>query len=486
VLGFERAPRTKPLAPPDEAAAQAYKDVQARAATAEEKIKWLASLPPLERAMLRKDVAKELDINLSDVDREIARILPPEDEETPGQGHKIELYEPEPWPEPVSGAALLDEIVQAIGRFAVIEEYEKRAVALWVVASHAFDIERIFPRLLIKAPDANCGKSTLKDVVAALVTKACTADNATAAALFRLIELQHPTLLLDECDTFLKDNEDLRGIVNSGFQKGGNVLRTVGENFEARAFETFAPMVLTTIGSLARTIESRSLTIQMKRKRAGEQVERLTGTKEHSLKNTLARKIARFVQDNRMALTQSKPPMPKSLVNRDGDNWLFLFSIADVAGGEWSRLARQAAIELLGLRGEQVLSNSAMMLSDIRGMFRELLENKGQLFVKLNTGRFGDPLFTAHKESELDRASCKEIASYLNSLPHRPWLKYNRGKGIAAPDVTKALREYGIHQKRIRMGDGLDYGYLFSTLEDALSRYLEISDGTMEQEEETP
>jgi hypothetical protein len=34
-----------------------------------------------------------------------------------------------------------------------------------------------------------------------------------------------PTLLIDEADTFLRDNEDLRGVLNSGHRHGGSVLR---------------------------------------------------------------------------------------------------------------------------------------------------------------------------------------------------------------------------------------------------------------------
>lgn len=81
---------------------------------------------------------------------------------------------------------------------------QARTVALWVVASHAFMAFRIFPRLLIKGPNSECGKSTLKEVVAALVNKALLIDNASTAFIFRVIELFKPTLLIDEGDTFIK------------------------------------------------------------------------------------------------------------------------------------------------------------------------------------------------------------------------------------------------------------------------------------------
>ena len=62
---------------------------------------------------------------------------------------------------------------------------------------------------------------------------------ATAAAIFRVVELQRPTLLIDEADTFLPENEELRGIHSSGHRQGGSVIRTVGEEFEPRSFSTY-------------------------------------------------------------------------------------------------------------------------------------------------------------------------------------------------------------------------------------------------------
>jgi hypothetical protein len=32
-----------------------------------------------------------------------------------------------------------------------------------------------------------------------------------------------PTLLIDEADTFLKDNDELRGVLNTGHRRGGQI-----------------------------------------------------------------------------------------------------------------------------------------------------------------------------------------------------------------------------------------------------------------------
>jgi putative DNA primase/helicase len=64
-------------------------------------------------------------------------------------------------------------------------------------------------------------------------------SNITAPALFRYIEDVRPTLLIDEADSFVNDNEELRGILSSGHTKAAaNMIRNVdhkprrfGENF---------------------------------------------------------------------------------------------------------------------------------------------------------------------------------------------------------------------------------------------------------------
>ena len=49
------------------------------------------------------------------------------------------------------------------------------------------------------------------------------------AAVFRVIEETQPTLLIDEADTFLQGNDELRGILNSGYtRKTAYVVRVAG------------------------------------------------------------------------------------------------------------------------------------------------------------------------------------------------------------------------------------------------------------------
>src|SRR5262249_36826321 len=70
---------------------------------------------------------------------------------SPKAGRALVLHEPEPWPDPVEGSRLLDDIVAGIQRYVVLGAAEASAIALWCVATHAFLKFTIFPRLLISS-----------------------------------------------------------------------------------------------------------------------------------------------------------------------------------------------------------------------------------------------------------------------------------------------------------------------------------------------
>jgi hypothetical protein len=158
------------------------------------------------------------------------------------QGRPLSLPEPTPWPERVEGVELLCDLSAAIRKHVVMPAHCADATALWVVHTHLLDALHITPRLAITSPEKQCGKTTLLDVLCHLVWRPLEISNTTVSPIFRAIQKARPTLLLDEGDTFLPDNEELRGVLNSGHRRGGSVLRTVGDDFEPRQFETFAPL----------------------------------------------------------------------------------------------------------------------------------------------------------------------------------------------------------------------------------------------------
>jgi Protein of unknown function (DUF3631) len=415
----------------------------------------LAGLPPLQYDREREAAAKRLGCRTSTLDQLVAthRGKPAA---APGQGRPLDLPEPEPWPQPVDGAALLAGLAVAIRRYVVLGAAEAVAVALWLVAVHAFDAWLVLPRLFVNSPEKGCGKTTLLDVLSRLVPKPLGASSITPASLFRVIEAARPTLLLGEADTYARDNEDLRGVLDAGHRRDGAVIRTVGDDHEPRRFSAWAPVALAAIGHLPGTIEDRSIRIGLRRRRPDETVEPLRIDRTGELED-LARKAARWAADQAAELAAADPVMPEGIINRAADNWRPLLAVADIAGGDWPARTRHAAAEL-SAEGDDQSSVRVALLADVR---------------------------TAFAAKAVDRLSSDELAAYLGNLDDRPWPDYRAGKPISKTQVARLLKPLGISSGTIRLPDRTTpKGYYLTAFRDAFARYLPAENATTPQPED--
>jgi putative DNA primase/helicase len=409
----------------------------------DDEIRRLAKLSLIDYERERKDAAERLNMRASILDRLVAA----ERDKFKGddkQGHTVNLPEPEPWPETVDGAELLCDLSAAIRRYIVMFEHALVTAALWVVHTYLLDCFGISPRLAIVSPEKQCGKTTKLDVLSHLVFRPLATANVSTAAIFRVVESKRPTLLVDEGDTFLFENEELRGVLNSGHRRGGSVLRTVGEDFEPRSFSTYSACAIALIGRLPATLADRSVQIELRRRRADEPIESFRFDRTAHL-DQLSRKVARWALDNADRIRSADPEMPEGVVNRAADNWRPLLAIADVAGGEWPPRARQA-VQCTGASttGDDQ-SARVLLLTDICAIFAE----RG-----------------------MDRLSSAELVAVLIAIEGRPWAEWKAGKPITANGLARLLTPFRITPGTIRTSSGTPKGYLRAQFEDAFARYL--------------
>jgi putative DNA primase/helicase len=150
-----------------------------------------------------------------------------------------------PFPEPVNPADLFNEIAKTIQLFIVLDVYQALAITLWIAMTWVIVALKVAPLALVDAPEKACGKSQFLDMISFLSYKALSSSNITTAGLFRLTEQYSPTLLIDEVDTFLHDNNDLKGLINAGHTRNSAfVIRIVGENNEPKRFKVFGAKAL--------------------------------------------------------------------------------------------------------------------------------------------------------------------------------------------------------------------------------------------------
>ena len=321
------------------------------------------------------------------------------------------------------------------------------------------DIARIAARLLVTAPKKGCGKTRLAEVVDRLVHKAMSVSNVTAAALFRSIEAWAPTLLIDEFDSFGRDDNDIRNIVNSGHSRAAAfVLRTEGDAHEPELFSTWAAMLIAMIGLPKGTILDRSVTIRLQRKTRGESVAKLRHGQDDEAFKVLRQKIARFALDHNAQLKLARPAIPDQLTDRQQDNWELLLAIADIAAGEWPKRARDAAIYLSGqpLDADGV---GTQLLADVRAAFCR---------------------------ADKDRLTSAQVIEALTADETSIWNAFPKDKPITATLLARMLRRFDVVPNVVREGLERGSGYkrgvndkrlegadrTLSPLENAFFRYL--------------
>lgn len=402
----------------------------------------LAGLSPIEYDRQRDAAAKAMNIRSSTLDK-MVKELRQEKSSTEG----IDFDDVEPWPHPVEPALLLSDLVGTVKRFIICPDETAHAAALWIAMTWFMDVVQVAPLAVITAPEKRCGKSQLLFLLGRLVHRPLAASNITPAALFRAVDAWKPTLLVDEADAFMRDNEELRGLLNCGHTRdSAYIVRVVGDDHTPKRFNVWGAKALAGIGHLADTIMDRSIVLELRRKLPHEEVLRLRHA-EPGLFDDLSAKLARFATDTRERLRRCRPDLPNALHDRAQDNWEPLLAIAEMAGGEWPQIARHAALKLSGSTDDGGTVGNEL-LADIR----EILESK-----------------------RLTRISTADLITALCDDDEKSWATFNRGKQITPRQVAKKLKEYGIASKNLRLNYEVVKGFEHEQFKEAFARYLALS-----------
>src|SRR5262249_10863929 len=111
--------------------------------------------------------------------------------------------------EPVDGAELLDELRDLFARYLFADEHAYTTLALYSLLTHTYDVFDICPLLSLTSPAKRCGKTTAETLLSAVVHQPVPASNISAPVAYRVIADLAPTLIIDEADSFLNNNEEL-------------------------------------------------------------------------------------------------------------------------------------------------------------------------------------------------------------------------------------------------------------------------------------
>lgn len=147
--------------------------------------------------------------------------------------------------------------------------------------------------------------------------------------------------------------------------------------------------------------------------------------------------------DQRAAIAAARPEIPNCLNDRAGDIWEPLLALADLAGGTWPEVARQAAVGLSA--NSEEASPIGALLADILLVFLTAQANR---------------LFT------------RTLLAGLNCLEDRPWAELRKGRQVTDLWLARQLRSYGIQPKTVWIGETSAKGYLEEDFAEVFRRYI--------------
>lgn len=346
----------------------------------------------------------------------------------------------------------LDAVEEIFNEYVIFPSPEARdAAVLWVAHAHVFHAFESTPRLSIRSKGPGSGKSRVLEIIHHLVPSPVNVIDVEPAVLWRSIEHEGPTILLDEADTVFGKNGSsgshrrLRAIINAGHKKSAKVRRCVGAE-DVKAFTVFAPVALAGIGRLPDTIATRSVEIVMRKRAAGEEVRSFRLKFAQDVLDHARDLLESWSMDAGDILEMSFPDMP--VQDRDADVWEPLLSIAEMAGEDWFKRAWKACEELTRQDDAKVVSPGVRILTELHRMFGD-----------------APVMFTA------------DILASLAAVDGSPWTN------LTPRGLSNILREYRVRPTTVRQGEDVAKGFKREDLAPVWAKFTVTGNGKGDDDE---
>lgn len=308
---------------------------------------------------------------------------------------------------------------------------------------------------MLRSPEKRCGKSTVLSITGALVNKPLIASSITTSSSFRMVDAYQCTLLVDELDTQLHGNNELRGFLNSAHRKEtAAFIRSVSQSSDGDwmpvVYSSYAPIVLAMIGMPPATVSDRAIHVLMQRKDANQDVEPLSPTikTDHY---QIRQKIQRWIDDSSHLLNEYERFSVEGVGNdRAIDNFQPLLKVAKLMGVEVFE----------GIKGNiasYIDENSSIEEDDIPMRLlrdiREVLQNYSE-----------------------KRIYSKDLVSMLLELDDGFWKTAENNRSLTAGAIAKHLSPFKVKSRQMRIGESGKKGFFVADFGQAFERYLEDSE----------
>jgi hypothetical protein len=261
----------------------------------------------------------------------------------------------------------------------------------------------------------------------------------TGPTLFRSIEQEYPTLIVDEAEKLNRQGAtDFRAILNVGYRKGQTIPRLEGKG--VKEFNTYCPKIFILIGDVYDTLRDRSMIITMRRAESRERfVYEPVKAEGNTIRESIYANVSIRLNELQAAFLEFKG-LP-FLMDRDEEIWTSLFSVAAVFCpdriGELQVCAVDMATEkTIEARRHVDISDSEEKNATSDEYAKRLLLDLCSVFAGAGTVM-----------------STANVIVALQGISVAPWRKF-RGRGLTPHDMSHLLSRFGVRPVVISASHG--------------------------------
>ena len=346
---------------------------------------------------------------------------------------------------PVSGVWAVRLFEAFFNEFLILPNGMAFVLALWAIATHTFDTFDCFPYLGVTSPTKRCGKTGVAEILELLCARALLSVNVSEAALFRSIEAEQPTVIIDEAESLRNKNSEraqyLLSLLQSGFRKGAFVIRCDEKNHDVRKFPVYCPKAVLAIGNLPDTLRDRSILVSMRRRLKGEHVDRFRRRAAAERAMGIRILMNGWLRAHAEKIAAYRKQKLDFLQDREADIWEPIFATASVAVPERLKELEQISLQLSSEKNKLDVDDSRgiRLLADVREVF---------------------------EKSRRKKLETEQLILKLGDLPENPWGELN------ATRLARLLRPFGIAPRQMWIDEGNRRGYDSADFEQAFAAYL--------------
>lgn len=334
-----------------------------------------------------------------------------------------------------SGNTLIVDLESYIRSYVSLAEASYALViALWLAATHLWMSFDAFPYMVVTSATKRSGKTRLLELMSFVASNSRLVASISPAALYRTIDDEKPTLLVDEAEMFSSAKSEFRSLLNTGYRRGQTVRRHDGD------FETYCPKAFALIGDVHDTLRDRSIVVEMRRGEPSRRFVFAAAREEGTaLGERLSVELSSKAEEIDIAVRDFEG-LP-FLLDRDEEIWTPLFVLCRLLCPDRIKELKRAAADICAAKTAK--ARKYLELSEEE----DAAQNREYALRLLHD--------MADITADRDQITTQEAIDKLREIPTSPWRRF-RGEGIkndrsGAMLVAALLSGFGVRPTTIRV-----------------------------------